>query len=245
MSTAGSRRSAPTITTAEDITTEEKVFDWDDDIVNAATYRRALHHHISKRSIDANDKPQIYQDDRQSVAGSEENRDYLSPASGPGRPSDSRPLPYENSVVSEPVAAHGLGRNTYLQVSSRSDVAAERHRLLPHRLKSTDSVKKGFWSSLAPKRSNRNMTPPSPMTGSSSIPSNRPSPGSHRGKRGFENSSYASIDFGSEKGLSAPAIVRAAQAGSVVEVEMLLSQGADAGAIHRQSGRNALAVASQ
>ncbi|KAI4249000.1 MAG: hypothetical protein L6R42_009116 [Xanthoria sp. 1 TBL-2021] len=245
MSTAGSRRSAPTITTADDITTEDKVFDWDDDIVNAATYRRALHHHISNRSIDANDKPQIYQDGRQSVADSEENRDYLSPASSPGRPSDSRPLPYENSVVSEPIAAHGLGRNAYLQVSSRSDVAAERHRIIPHRLKSTDSVKKGFWSSLAPKRSNRNMTPPSPITGSSSIPSNRPSPGSHRGKRGFENSSYASIDFGSEKGLSAPAIVRAAQAGSVVEVEMLLSQGADAGAIHRQSGRNALAVASQ
>ncbi|KAL8917418.1 MAG: hypothetical protein Q9172_005857 [Xanthocarpia lactea] len=243
MSTVGSRTSAPTIKTAEDPTTEDKVFDWDDDIVNAATYRRALHHHISKRSIDGKDRPQIDQDDRQSVAGSEENRDYLSPASSPGRPNKSRPLPYENSVVSEPYAVHGTGRNAYLQVSSRSDVAAERHRLLPHRLRSTDSVKKGFWSALAPKRSNRNLTPTSPMA-SSSMATNRPSPGSHRGKRGFENSSYASIDFGSERGLSAPSIVRAAQAGSVKEVEMLLNQGADVGAIHRQSGRNAIAVAS-
>ncbi|KAL8846507.1 MAG: hypothetical protein Q9221_008410 [Calogaya cf. arnoldii] len=244
MSTAGSRRSVPTITAAEDMTTEDKVFDWDDDIVNAATYRRALHHYMTKSSVDANDRPRLYQDDRQSVAGSEENRDYLSPAPSPRLTSDSRPLPYENSVVSEPFASHGPERNPYLQLSSKSDVAAGRHRLLPHRLKSTDSVKKGFWSSLAPKRSGRSMIAPSPVTGSSSISSNRPSPGSHRGKRGFENSSYASIDFGSEKGLSAPAIVRAAQAGSVIEVETLLSQGADVGAIHRQSGRNALAVAS-
>ncbi len=244
MSTVGSRTSAQTITTAEDHTTEDKVFDWDDYIVNAATYRRALHHHTSKRSIDGKDRPQIYQDDRQSVAGSEENKDYLSLASSPGRPSESRPLPYENSVASEPYAVRGTGGNAYLQVSSRSDVAAERHRLLPHRLKSTDSVKKSFWSALAPKRSNRNLTPTSPMV-SSSMTTNRPSPGSHRGKRGFENSSYASIDFGSERGLSAPSIVRAAQAGSVKEVEMLLNQGADVGAIHRQSGRSAIAVASQ
>ncbi|KAL8991971.1 MAG: hypothetical protein Q9169_007483 [Polycauliona sp. 2 TL-2023] len=244
MSTAGSRRSAPTITTAEDMTTEDKVFDWDDDIVNAATYRRALQHHISKRSVEEQDRPRIFQDNRQSVAGSEDLRDHPSPASSTRRPSDTRPLPYENSIVSEPVPAHGPGRSAYLQVSSRSDVAAERNRLIPHRLKSTDAVKKSFWSSLAPKRSNRNIAPSSPITGSSGISSARPSPGSYRGKRGFENSSYASIDFGSERGLSAPAIVRAAQAGSVVEVEMLLSQGADAGAIHRQSGRNALAVAS-
>ncbi|KAL8893724.1 MAG: hypothetical protein Q9192_004985 [Flavoplaca navasiana] len=244
MSTAGSRRSAPTITTTEEMTTADKVFDWDDDIVNAATYRRALQHHMTKKSVNANDRPQIHQDDRQSVAGSEETRDHVSPVSTPRRTSQSRPLPYENSIVSEPFPAHGPGRSAYLQVSSRSDVAAERHRLLPHRLKSSDSVKKGFWSSLAPKRSNRNMNAPITMTGSSGMSSNRPSPGSHRGKRGFENSSSASIDFGSERGLSAPAIVRAAQAGSVVEVEMLLSQGADIEAIHRQSGRNALAVGS-
>ncbi|KAL8730538.1 MAG: hypothetical protein Q9166_003992 [cf. Caloplaca sp. 2 TL-2023] len=240
MSTAGSRRGPPTITTNEDFTTEDKVFDWDDDIVNAATYRRALHHHISKRSIDAHENPQIHQEDLQSVAGSE-NKDYLSSASSPRPSREGRPLPYENSIVSEPVVQHGPGRNEYLQVSSRSDVAADRHHLFPHRLKSTDSVK-NFWSSLNPKRSNRNMTPPTPATG----PSSSPSPGSHhRGKRGFENSSYASIDFSSERGLSAPSIVRAAQAGSVVEVEMLLNQGADLSAIHRQSGRNALAVASQ
>lgn len=238
MSTAGSRRGPPTITTTEDLTTEDKVFDWDDDIVNAATYRRALHHYISKGSMDSNDRPQIYQDDTPSVAGLENNRDYLSPASGPRRSREGRPLPYENSVASEPVEVYGPGRSPYLQVSSRSDVAPDRHRLIPHRLKSTESAKKGFWSSLTPKRSNRNMTPSTPQ-------SSTPTPGSHRGKRGFENSSYASIDFGSEWGLSAPSIVRAAQAGSVVEVEMLLNSGADVGAIHRQSGRNALAVSSQ
>ncbi|KAL8680712.1 MAG: hypothetical protein Q9186_003110 [Xanthomendoza sp. 1 TL-2023] len=237
-STAGSRRGPPTITTTEDFTTEDKVFDWEDDIINAATYRRVLHHHTSKRSIDAENRPQVYQDDAPSVARSEDNRDFLSPATSPGHLSEGKPLPYERSMASEPVEVHGPGRSAYLQVSSKSDVAAERHRLLPHRLKSSDSTKKSFWSSLTQKRSNRDIISPTPK-------GSTPTPGSHRGKRGFENRSYASIDFGSEKGLSAPPIVRAAQAGSVVEVEMLLNRGVDVGAIHRQSGRNALAVASQ
>ncbi|KAL8810046.1 MAG: hypothetical protein Q9200_002902 [Gallowayella weberi] len=237
MSTAGSRRGPATITTAEGFTTEDKVFDWDDDIVNAATYRRAMHHQILKQSMDAENKPQIHQDDTPSVTGSDQ-RDFLSPASSPGRSRDGKPLPYERSMASEPVDVYGPGRSAYLQGSFKSDVAAERHRLLPHRLKSTDSTKRSFWSALTPKRSNRDLTPPTPK-------GSTPTPGSHRGKRGFENSSYASIDFGSERGLSAPSIVRAAQAGSVVEVEMLLNQGADVEAIHRQSGRNALAVASQ
>ncbi|KAL8705101.1 MAG: hypothetical protein Q9201_001784 [Fulgogasparrea decipioides] len=244
MSVAGSRRGASTILSHDDATTEERVFDWDDDIVNAATYRRALQHYASKQNVGGNAAVQS----KRSEPRIQLNMDHVreQPASTPSqaRPWESRPLPYQNSVTSEPIDVHRPRKHTYLQLGSRSDITIESRRGSPQGEKLPDSGKKSFWSSLTPKRSVRNLDPPTPTRTPSSTSSNL-TPGSYRGKRGFENSTHASIDFGSENGLSAPSIVRAAQAGSVVEVEMLLNQGADVEAIHRQSGRNALAVASQ
>lgn len=63
-------------------------------------------------------------------------------------------------------------------------------------------------------------------------------------KRKSETNIHQSIDFGSEDGLSAPAIVRAAQSASAVEIERLLEHRVDIEAKHEKSGRTALAVAS-
>jgi ankyrin repeat protein len=53
-----------------------------------------------------------------------------------------------------------------------------------------------------------------------------------------------SIDFASSEGLSAPDIVRAAQAGSVREIEELIERGSKINQKHKASGKTALAVAS-
>lgn len=246
MSAAGSRRGPPTILSHEDnVTADERVFDWDDDIVNAATYRRALQHYASKRNMGEQAVPQNNRVDPQLRIETNNSGDQITATLDSARPWESRPLPYENSVISEPIEISRPRKHTYFQFGSRSDVVVESRRGSPQGLKSPESGKKSFWSSLTPKRSSRNLEPPTPTTRTPSSTSSSFTPGSYRGKRGLENSSHASIDFGSENGLSAPSIVRAAQAGSVVEVEMLLNQGVDVEAIHQQSGRNALAVASQ
>ena len=64
---------------------------------------------------------------------------------------------------------------------------------------------------------------------------------SRRGRR--VNSDLHSINFSSSENLNVPPLVRAAQAGSVVEVEQLLDRGTDIEVRHTSSGRNALAVA--
>lgn len=64
-----------------------------------------------------------------------------------------------------------------------------------------------------------------------------------RGMRGLEANLNQSIDFGSDDGLEAPALVRAAQSGSRVEVERLIDDGNDMEAFHGPTQRTALAVA--
>jgi ankyrin repeat protein len=63
-------------------------------------------------------------------------------------------------------------------------------------------------------------------------------------RRKGESNVHQSIDFGSEDGLQAPMIVRAAQSASRVEVAQLVEQRVDIEAVHSSSGRTALAVAS-
>ena len=235
MSACGSERSPPTIVSHEDSTIDEKIFDWDDVVVNSATYRRALNHNASKRRLQDIVLTQQNTGNTQSRPVSDSTSRQITPMLQPTS-KISKPLPYETSVVSEPVVAYGLGARQYIPLSSKSDIAAQSSRVLPSRMKSSDSVKKFFRSKLH-KRSGRD------LNSSASEGSSSPVRTSPRGRRGFENSFHASIDFGSEDGLAAPSLVRAAQAGSVVEVEVLLDQGADVEVVHVQSRRNALAVA--
>lgn len=65
----------------------------------------------------------------------------------------------------------------------------------------------------------------------------------HRGMRSQEIDINRSINFASADGLDAPALVRAAQAGSRIEVERLIDNGDDIESCHEHTGRTALAVA--
>ncbi len=232
----------PTIVSHDDSTIDEKVFEWDNEIVNAETYRRAMYHARMKSDEAAKSAERHERLDSLSQTGTEESSDQLSPMDSPSMVQYQKPAPYEMSVVSEPL--YEEQDRVVVPNSSISDKSSYRRSILAYRQKNIDGDKKSFWSTISGKRSSRTLALPERNTRPDSVVSRNFTPGSRRGRRGFEGSYHTSIDFGSEDGLSAPPIVRAAQAGSVVEVEKLLDQRADINARHVQSGRNALSVAS-
>ncbi len=244
MSAAASHTSqTPTIRSHDESTIDGKIFDWDDEIVNSESYRRALNHARSKSEMPPRPAERAVGFDTSSHTATEESLDRLSNIEDNNTPTGNKlkPDPYEMSVVSEPWNAYGQQTRPILPVSSMSEPGHQRRSFLPLRPKTPKIDKKSLWPSLPGKRSKNNLAPlernGTPQSSGSTL-------SGRRGRRGFENSFHTSIDFGSEDGLSAPAIVRAAQAGSVVEVEALLDQRADINARHVQSGRNALSVAS-
>ena len=238
--TASHTSQTPTIRSHDDSTIDGKVFDWDDEIVNAESYRRALNHARSKSEMPPRPAERAGGFDTLSHTGTEELLDRLSTIEDNNTPGRNKPVPYEMSVISEPLDVYGQRTRPILPMSSVSEPGQQRRSLLTHRLKTPKTDKKSLWSSLSGKRSKNNLAPPER---NGTPQSSESTSSARRGRRGFENSFHTSIDFGSEDGLSAPAIVRAAQAGSVVEVEALLDQRADINARHVQSGRNALSVA--
>ena len=232
----------PTIVSHDDSTIDEKVFEWDNEIVNAEIYRRAMNHarmktHMASKHADREDRH-----DASSQAETEESGDRLSPMDSPSIIHSQKPQPYEMSIVSEPVYVEQ--DRVVVPNSSVSDKSSYRRSILSYRQKKPDADRRSLWSTISGKRSSRSLAPPGRNATPESVVSRTSTPGSRRGRRGFESSYHTSIDFGSEDGLSAPPIVRAAQAGSVVEVEKLLDQRADINARHLQSGRSALLVAS-
>jgi ankyrin repeat protein len=84
----------------------------------------------------------------------------------------------------------------------------------------------------------------SPSSSSANLSPGPSTPLSQRGTRKSWNDLTRSIDLSSADGRLAPPIIRAAQEGSVLEVEELLDQGANIEAAHIGSGRTALAIAS-
>ena len=221
MSTTASHGGAPTIVSHDDSTIDSKIFDWDNEIVNADMYRRAMRHAMSKPEMAA--KPVAEREERLdtvSQAGTEESSDRLTPRESPVILQRQKPLPYEMLVASEPL--FDQQHQIVLPNSSVSDRPASRRSILSYRQKKPDTEKKSFWTAISGKRSSRNLMLPERNVTSQSISTTNAASSSRRGRRGFENSYHTSIDFGSEEGLSAPLIVRAAQAGSVVEVEEIL-----------------------
>ena len=232
----------PTIVTYDDSLIDEKVFEWDNEIANAQAYRVAINNaklspNIASKSVERDG----YFDNR-SLGGTEESSDQPSQDASPVSTHRQKPLPYDMSLVSEPL--YGRPDRVTVPKSSISDGPSTRKSILSYRQKPQEADKRSLWSTISGKRSSRNLAPSERSTTSGSVASRITSPGFRRGRRGFEASHHTSIDFGSEDGLSAPPIVRAAQAGSVVEVEKLLDQRADINARHVPSGRNALSVAS-
>jgi len=241
MSERASQAGPPTIVSHDDSTIDGKIFDWDDEIVNTDTYRRAMQHARPKPDMAAKLADREERLDTLSLAGTEESSDRLSPMGTPILSQRQKPLPYEMSVVSEP--PYGQQTRLVIPNSSASKETPSRRNTLSYHQKTRDTEKISFWSTISGKRSSRSLAPPERNLTPQSAPSKTSTPASRRGRRGFENSYHTSIDFTSEEGLTAPPIVRAAQAGSVVEVEMLLDQHSDINARHAQSGRSALAVA--
>ena len=238
--TASHTSQTPTIRSHDESTIDSKIFDWDDEIVNSESYRRAMNYAMSKSEMPPKPAERAVGFDTSSHTATEESSDRLSTIEDNNTPSGKKPDPYEMSVISEPWNAYGQQTRPGLPVSSMSEPGHQR-RFLPSRPKTPKTEKKSLWPSLSGKRTKGNVPP---LERNGTLQSSASTLSGRRGRRGFENSFHTSIDFTSEDALSAPAIVRAAQAGSVVEVEALLDQRADVNARHVQSGRNALSVAS-
>ena len=196
-----------TIASHDDSTIDEKVFEWDNETVNAETYRRAMDHARLKVEM----VPKAFEIDGKldtiSQSGREEMNGHVSPA---GSPTGQRQkcLPYEVSVASEPL--YGEQDYEVIPNSSISDRPFLRRSILSYRQKGGDAEKKSFWSTVSGRRSTRSSKQPERNTTAALGVSRVSTPGSRRGRRGFESSYHISIDFGSEDGLSALLIARAA-----------------------------------
>lgn len=142
----------------------------------------------------------------------------------------SRSLSSTNSPVSQPRPAI----QRWLSLSSPSSPQSQVNKF-------SDLRKKRFWASLG-RLNTTNKS--SPKAHANTVQSLGPTYGSrHRGMRGQEMNPNQSIDFGGIDGLETPALVRAAQSGSRVEIERLHDSGYDIEAFHVPTRRTALAVA--
>jgi ankyrin repeat protein len=248
------RRIPLTLVTHVESTADHGFYDQDADIVNPDAYRQAMAEGKS------NEKPNLW---HRSVSDSAQHKHRT--MAQPGRTSDSalgslepkeskhqlspmerfrsetwqKPRPYR---IDSPdfFAGDREGDPPRRHMSSASDSRIPQQISLP-----TPEVKKSLWGSIKKMPGRAGLTPPGQQrTASSPTGSPGPSLGTRRVKRRGELNIHMSIDFGSSEGLSAPAIVRAAQSGSRMEIELLLEQRADIEECHEGSGRTALAVAS-
>ncbi|KAF7951822.1 hypothetical protein EAE96_007120 [Botrytis aclada] len=136
-----------------------------------------------------------------------------------------------DSAKSEPMVKRWLSSSS----SSGESLAQED--------KSDGSRRKRFWSSRLGKINT--FSAASLLSSPDRVKSASPSfPTVNRLKRGQDTNLKQSIDFSSTNGLQTPTIVRAAQAGSGVEIQALLSNGDNIEAYHDGTKRTALAVAS-
>jgi ankyrin repeat protein len=137
-----------------------------------------------------------------------------------------KPQPFQRSVSSTLPRDRHLSRHS-TSASSTSDTTLP----VREKLSASRSGLRGFF-----RRSSQKVS-------STSLSSDAFTPAGRRGSRRSLNDQSRSIDLSSPDGRSAPPIIRAAQEGSVVEVEDLLDQGANIEAAHISSGRTALAIA--
>ncbi|QDS76771.1 hypothetical protein FKW77_001903 [Venturia effusa] len=151
-----------------------------------------------------------------------------------------RPRPYEVSVASEPVSSRP--RHVMPLAALSESALLSSGMQVPHRTKS-DEIKGGIFAGLRQKTSRLSLnfsskgqlSPRSPVS---------PSAGLQRGRRRSENDINRSIDLNASHSVDAiPLIVRAAQEGSMREIEELLDQGAKIEQMTSATRRTALAVA--
>ena len=203
-------------------------------------YRLALGRELATPMAKVSSPPKITEDiefDVRSVADTEHTNGTLSPGWPPNsRLHHQRLHSYDASVVSEPGPIYrsrnlGVGQRTVSSEPFRVEWPKES----PPSMSQTIQKKASWLAKLG--RRNRGS-----IIGSSSSEVNDSLPESRRGRR-VDSDLHSSINFSSPENLNVPPLVRAAQAGSVVEVEQLLDRGTDIEVRHASSGRNALAVA--
>lgn len=247
------RRIPLTLVTHAESTADHGFYDQDADIVNPDAYRQAMaesksneRSNLTHRSVSDSAQykhrtmvqPERTSDSALGSLESEESKDQLSPMERFRSETWQKPRPYR--IDSPDVfASDREGGPPRRHISSVSDSA------IPQFSSPSREVKKSLWGSIKKMPSRAGLTPPGQQrTAPSPTASSGPSLGTRRVKRRSELNIHMSIDFGSSEGLSAPAIVRAAQSGSRMEIELLLEQRADIEERHEGSGRTALAVAS-
>ena len=229
--TTQSNETTPTIVFMEESRVDSGFYDEDADIVNPTAYREAMASRLNskgtiKRSISAPLATQPQETE------SDETRDNLTPMerfrAGLDTPQKYNPDPIETHLPIRPVHHQPSRSDSSLTLVASPDRSPE--------------LKKSPWGTLKRLTSRTGLARSSTMASTVNTEGMRLNPKTVRRKT--EINIHQSIDFGSEDGLSAPAIVRAAQSASRVEIERLIEQRADIEAKHEPTGRSALAVAS-
>ena len=219
-----------------------KAFEWDDEIVNAVTYRRALTHARSMANIARTTEHREAGSEARQRAESGYSTLPVSANKTQNLKRKPKPLPYRDRVVSEPVEAYcqRSGQLPHFPSVSGSRLGRKNVFSLPPSFPTPE--RKSFWSSLDITQRIRRRSAEHQIIQSPSVPTTTTS-GSFRCLRRSQSSLYISIGSSPKDALAAPAIVRAAQTGSIGEVEVLLDQRANVEARHLKSKRTALAVA--
>ena len=200
---------------------------------------RLLHHKRSRSDVQSNAGDENNENNETaSNADTENHSGILTPVRQPVHPNRGIRTPNEGSIVSEPINFY-KSRNMGSDPRNTNTEPIMGERLSPPLIVTTppDGKRKPSWLSFG-RRSRKSSESTSPLSSPGT-----PTPESRRGRRGFENNFYQSIDFSLADSLTVPNLVRAAQAGSVPEVEQILHRGTDIEEQHTSTGRNALSVA--
>lgn len=246
MSTASSQADAASWTNRQS-SVGDTVFDFDDTVVNAAAYRRALRHSRSK----SKQQHPINREVSMRTFNTSSDEGYASGTTGlvtsiPSLSANSPSGSCQLSLPNHPYESVLPGTGRSKSVSFGLNPPQPDHNVRRWQSESTSSSNK--LSSSGSKRDRfrsvlrRWSTSRSSLTAppGSSVTSQRV--GSTKG-RGRESDFTTSIDLTSVEGASAPLIVKAAQSGSLFDIESLIENGHDIEARHPYSRRNALAVA--
>lgn len=242
MSAASSEAGRASALSQKDSAVDSKEFEWDDEIVNAATYRRALTQARSMAKIVGTTEKTDIGSEARHPAETDCSNLLLPTSELPNSKQKGKVPPKRALVVSEPVEAYLQPSSQVPQFISMSGPTLGRKNVfsLPPNVPAPE--RRSFWASLSITQRRRCRSAGQHVSQSLSIPTT-PTSGSFRYTRGSQSSLGTSIGSSPTDALVAPAIVRAAQADSAADVEVLLDKGANIEARHLKSKRTALAVA--
>ncbi|KAJ9602285.1 hypothetical protein H2200_013140 [Cladophialophora chaetospira] len=227
---------------------------WDAELLQTDAYQNAARHQRSKsdsrrdagpRRPDLNIQIQDhshsdegYETMSRTTSDSTPSASHLSPMWSRG--SMSRPVrPYETNPARSSDPGNVYKIRTSPEPTPRLDtILRQPYSPIQSPTVKTIDRKKSFWHSIRRKSDSAVEN-----RGNKQAESQVSTPISRRGRKGFENSFHTSIDFSARDGKNCPRIVRAAQTGSVEDIETLLEAGEGIEECHRPTGRNAMAVA--